>query len=117
MNIGTGRISVKYTNKKGNPVEVEVTQHALLQFFKRWNTVNLPEQQFSTLAEAANSIPYYFEKADRVKNLSQKEKDRMGKYGNGKDTIYFRTSLVTFVVCNGIMTTVELSSRDNRGFN
>jgi len=108
-------VTVSYLNKKGKDVIVQVSNHAILQYRDRWNRVN-PEDQI-TFEEAERRITKYFPIANRVQNLSSKEQRRIKKYGSGSDTLYFRSCFFTYVVCNGIMTTIELSDKDLRPLN
>jgi len=108
-------MTVSYVNKRGKAVFVEFGRHAVLQYQERWNRARSEDQ--ITAEEAARRIVQNFPSARRVKNLSGREQRRIRKYGNGSDTLYFRSNFFTYVVCDGHMVTVELSDWDLRPLN
>ncbi len=104
---------VSYTNKKGKEVQITVTKHAFGQFSKRYRAI-FPDKELKR-DDVASTIRQYFANASRIKNLNKWEKARLKRYG--KDTMYFRTSGLTFVVQNATMLTVEISDKNMRHLN
>ena len=101
-----------YINKKGGKVELSITFHAINRFAKRWNRLH-PEQLMP--GNVDEEITKLFSYSNRLKNLSQKEKNRLRRYGN--DTLFFRHNDFTFIVQNMAIVTVEVSSKGKRHMN
>lgn len=106
---------VEYVNKKNKTVKVEISRHAIFRFMDRWNVLH-PNKQIDA-KESLNHIIEKFPKQNRISNLKNQDKKRMARYGNGKDTIYFRNGDFTYVVCNGVLVTIEISDDDYRNLN
>ena len=103
----------KYINKKGKEVELAITRHAYSQFIKRYKII-FPDKELR-VEDVDVVLNDMFAKSNKVKNLNRCEKTRMKKYG--KDTMYFRTNGLTFVVQNATIKTVEISDKDKRYLN
>ena len=108
-------MTVSYVNKRGKKVVVQVGRHPVLQYQARWNRAR-PDDPIAS-DEAWRRIEQKFPNARLVQNLTGREQHRMRKYGNGKDTLYFRGTYFTYVVCDGRMMTVELSDWNLRPLN
>jgi len=61
------------------------------------------------------TIVKWFSSANRVYNLSRKDKERIKRYGPG--ALYFRTNMFTFVIKDGMIITIEISDRGIRNLN
>lgn len=101
----------RYRGKKGM-VQVEITNHCRIRFRQRYRHA-FPKQDLPADIDA--EIARLFNSASRVTNLGQREKTRMDRYG--KDTLYFRTGALTFVVQDASILTVELSDSGLRHLN
>jgi len=101
-----------YINKKNKEVELQITRHAYAQFAQRFPLIFEHEVENKNVLEV---FEYMFKAAQRVKNLNWREKMRIKKYG--QDTMFFRTSGLTFVVKNATIVTVEISDKDKRYLN
>lgn len=99
-----------YTNKKGNFVELILSEHAKKRFVERWKKLN--NEPINNVEE---EIINRFNSSNLVQNLSNKDKTRLKRYG--KDTLYFRTFGFTFVVQNCIIKTIEISDKGKRHLN
>ena len=101
-----------YFNKKRQRIELEISYHARYRFVQRWQKLY---GQTLTFEEVDKYIVRYFPGATRITNFSQHERNRLRRYG--KDTLFFRTSGLTFVVQNGTIITVEISDKGMRHLN
>ena len=101
-----------YFNKKGNKIELRITLHAKRRFVERWEKLfpGVPLEE-----DVEEMIARWFSHANRIKNFSGKEKNRLQRYG--KDTLFFRHSNFTFVVQNAEIVTIEISDRGMRHLN
>ena len=104
-----------YYSKKGKEVKLSISKHAVIQFFQRWK-IAFPDQPLS-FDEVIDKIIQWFSSTNQIQNLSRKEQIRIKHYGNGKDTLFFRTNDFTFVVQNACIVTIELSNKNKRQFN
>jgi len=105
---------VTYTNKKGKEVKLVVTRHAYSQFVERYPKA-FPDREELQRGDIETIFSSMFAKAHQVKNLSKWEKTRMKRHG--KDSMFFRTNGLTFVVQNAIIRTVEISDKNKRHLN
>lgn len=109
---------VSYKNKKCKEVSCLVTLHAQEQFLKRFNKIKVqpPGQDISSSGELFRAVfTQTWHKAVRVKNLTNSEIRRINKYDG--ETLFFRTSGFTFVVCNATVVSVEISDKGKRHLN
>jgi hypothetical protein len=99
---------LSYKNKHGEAVRVLVSGHARQRFQERWEKTfpDVPLEDVDVV------LARWFSTASRVQNLSERDRKRMRKYG--KDTLFFRTNVFTFVVSNSVLVTVEISDRGSR---
>ena len=102
-----------YTNKKGNKVELTATRHAYSRFFERYRKA-FPDKNLTT-EDIIPTFDRMFSKSRRVKKFNRWEKARLKKHG--KDSMFFRTNGLTFVVQNATIRTVEISDKDKRYLN
>jgi hypothetical protein len=91
-----------YKNKKGKIITLGITDHAMWRFSSRWARLFPNGKKTNMLEEFCKR----FHQADKVINLTAKDKVRLKRYGN--DTIFFRSGLFTFVVWNAMIVTVEI---------
>lgn len=103
----------EYTNKRGKKVKVSISRHAFAQFVKRYKIV-FPDSILSN-NETISIIAKMFSSTNLVKNLSRKERTRLKRHGD--NTMFFRTSIFTFVVENAKIVTIELSDKNKRCYN
>jgi hypothetical protein len=108
----TESIKPFYVNKKNQRIELEVSFHARQRFVQRWRKLYGETLSF---AQVDAYIAQYFPSAIRITNFSQHERNRLRRYG--KDTLFFRTSGLTFVVQNSTIITVEISDKGMRYLN
>lgn len=99
-----------YINKKGNPIELAITNHAVKKLRQRYKNL-----YGSDLDDPNTFIIKKFSSAIRVINHSKKEKTRLKRHG--KDTTYFRSSNFTFVVQDATIVTIEISAKGKRHLN
>lgn len=104
-----------YVNKKGKIVNLTISPHAQKRFLERWPKV-FPDKPVSK-ENVISVISEKFSHANKVQNLTTKEQKRIKSYGNGKDTIFFRTNGFTFVVENACIVTIEISDKNQRVLN
>jgi Fe-S cluster biosynthesis and repair protein YggX len=109
---GVGVPRPSYVNKRGKTIPLQVSRHAYLQFRERCRLLANDK-----LDESLAGMVRYFSHSNRVVNLKSYENCRMRRYGNGSDTLYFRTKSFTFVVHDGVIVTVEISDRGKRHLN
>ena len=100
-----------YTSKKGKRIEVSVTRHALHRLAERYQRL----YNMEIPGGAEQWLNDNFKHADRVKNLTRRDKERLEKYG--QDNMFFRFHDFTFVVQNCVIVTIEISARDKRRLN
>jgi hypothetical protein len=101
-----------YVNKKNQRIELNITYHARQRFVERWRRLY---GQTVTFEQVDQYIARHFPSATRITNFSIHERNRMRRYG--KDTLFFRTAGLTFVVQNGAIITVEISDKGMRHLN
>jgi len=106
-----GNQMIFYLNSNGHRINISITRHAVFAFKVRY--LLLFKKPIS-LIEAQANIIYRFPLADRVSNLSGKEKIRIKRHGH---SLYFRDSDFTFIIHNGAMVTVEISKKGYRVLN
>ena len=103
---------IYYQNKKGNAVNVGVTDHAIARFVERYNLL------FGTALDAdaaIEKIAHLFKHANRLTKLGKHSQQRLERYG--KDTMFFRKNEFTFVIQNAALVTVEISAKNHRHLN
>jgi len=102
-----------YSNKKGKTVNLQATRHAYAKFIERYS-IAFPNSPL-LMKDVSNQFENIFKTTNKVKNLNRKEKTRLKRHGD--DTMFFRTSVFTFVVKNKQIVTVELSDKNKRHLN
>ncbi len=115
MRIGSQRnsgIRLTYINRKGEPVQLEVSGHARGRFRERWQHA-FPGK--AVPSDFDQELKLWFAKAKRTEPTSRKYQTRLKRYG--KDTLYFFAPPFMFVVQSAMLRTVELASRDTRPLN
>lgn len=105
-------VEAEYLNNKNETVKLGITNHVRRRFFQRWPAA-FPTKRAPLDIDLA--IIELFNNSTRHQNFSRKDKTRLRRYG--KDTLFFRNGLFTFVVQNATILTVELNSRELRRFN
>ncbi|MBL8817657.1 MAG: hypothetical protein JNL58_16645 [Planctomyces sp.] len=115
MRIGSQRnlaVRLTYINRKGEPVQLEVSGHARGRFRERWQHA-FPGKPVPS--DFDQELKVWFSKAKRTEPTSRKYQTRLKRYG--KDTLYFFAPPFMFVVQSAMLRTVELASRDTRPLN
>ncbi len=107
---------LSYINKKGNEIEISLTEHAQKRFIERYNKI-FPNKKipYNDYEKSNKLIERYFSNTHKIKNFNKEERKRKKKYG--KDTIFFRNNSFTFVVQNSIIKTIEISDKNFRYLN
>jgi hypothetical protein len=108
-----------YVNKKGNQVPLTLTEHARRRFALRWKKLHgekaMRVQGGTAIDDLNEAIETLFKAASRVKATGKRYQERLKKHG--KDTLYFKADQFTFVVQNGIIKTIEISTKTGRELN
>ena len=102
-----------YTNKRGKEVQLSVTRHAYTRFIERYK-IAFPDSKMIN-EEVPNIFEKIFSRCTKVTKLNRRERTRLKRHGD--DTMFFRTSGLTFVIQNAQIVTVELSDKGMRGLN
>jgi len=102
-----------YTNKRNKIVNLQVTRHAYVKFIERYK-IAFPDSPL-LMKDVSNQFRQIFGTTSKVKNLNRQERTRLKRHGD--DTMFFRTSVFTFVIKNATIVTVELSDKDKRHLN
>ncbi|WP_224984486.1 hypothetical protein [Geomonas agri] len=102
-----------YIDSSKNRVELEISYHARQRFVERWNILN----PYNTIdgKYVDDHISTLFIDAQLVSNLSIDELKRINKHNS--NTLYFRRSDFTFVVCDKCIVTIEISDNGLRSLN
>ena len=103
---------IYYQNKKGNPVSVGVTDHAIARFIERYNLL------FGTALDvdaAIEKIAHLFKHANRLTKLGKHYRQRLERHG--RDTLFFRKNEFTFVIQDAHLVSVEISAKNHRHLN
>lgn len=101
-----------YTNKKGKPVEVVITEHARNRFHQRYQRMH----DVRISRETSDSLLLdTFKKAVREETTSKKLSCRNKRHQG--TSIYFKGDGFRFVVSGTAVVTVEVAAKGGRHFN
>jgi hypothetical protein len=107
--MAAARWKVNYFNKRGEPVQVAITNHARDRFLQRWSHA-FPDRPLDVPVDVA--IATWFDKARRIHPKTRPYRNRLRRYGD--DTLYFSAQPFVFVVQSAMLKTVELATWDTR---
>jgi hypothetical protein len=103
-----------YISKKNKKVNIEITTHAKIRFFERYNRL-FPHKNLKFENVEKYIIKFWKNATIKPIETSSFLLNRSKKYKG--DSLYFKSSYFTFVIENGTIVTIEVSSKNMRHLN